>query len=66
MAEDTEGTLANDLVWAFIRILFAWWPVMIVAGILHHDLDRRIQPLSFVQSAALTLGLTLFAWFFRR
>lgn len=66
MDESQDSTLADDLVWGIIRILFGWWPVMVVAGILHHDLDRRIPALSFVQSAALTLGLTLFAWFFRR
>jgi hypothetical protein len=56
----------EDLVWGLVRICFAWWPMMIVAGILHHELDRRIPSLSFVQAEALAVALTLFAWFFRR
>ena len=65
--DDTHAEeVADDLVWGLVRILFAWWPVMIVAGILHHELDPRIPTLSFVQSTALSISLTLLAWFFRR
>jgi len=64
--EQAGHEAADDLIWGFIRIFVGWWPVMIMAGILHHELDQRIPTLSYVQAVTVSLTLTLVAWFFQR
>ena len=68
MSEDRETAenLVDGFVWFFTRILFGWWPVMIVAGMVHHDIWTRVPTWSASQAMTMTLGLTVLAWFFRR
>lgn len=66
MAEDSTPDLAEDMVWFFIRILFGPWPVMWVAGSIHHDVWAPFPAWSWTQSTTVALGLIVAAWFFRR
>ena len=66
MSDDSGPDLAEDIAWFFIRMVFGPWPVMLVAGSIHHEIHSGFPAWSWTQSTAVALALIVIAWFFRR
>lgn len=62
----TDSPAANTIIWATFRLAVGWWPVMIMAGVVHSEIWTSFPPWAWRQSFVVSVFLTLLAWFFRR